>query len=479
MFEIHIILLFFLIVSFLDWHKGLFICIGVGFIQDPIRKLMVGHSVYYTTLIVPFIMATLLGLLQYRKNLRINFLFVLYPKLKMILVIFLLIVIAQAMHTLITTQSIITMGIGLVSYIGPLMGVILAFNYAQEKKDIEGFLSFYLILGAVFMAGVLLEAMGVQSALLGSVGGKHLYTFAPFRITLLSGFMRAAEISAWHGAMIAMLSVIMFSLTKYSGWQKYIWLVVAATALFAVVFTGRRKGLYVFSIFIVIAIILAFYSYSKSWIKYFSFVILGCVFIVLSWQLISFKSQFINFDAYAERMVSKYSDETFVDRFMATTVSSLKWVVLHNGIMGSGAGTGSQGVQHFGGMRTGLAAEGGVAKVLAELGIPGLAIAIWLFSIVMYYIWKIVTYVTHDKTYESLAIGLSAILIAYSTDFAVAHQAFGDPFIMLLIGLIIGFTMAIPSICESNDINRWIKHSYTIPPIITDSKKDQFNGVLP
>jgi hypothetical protein len=76
----------------------------------------------------------------------------------------------------------------------------------------------------------------------------------------------------------------------------------------------------------------------------------------------------------------------------------------------------------------------------------------------MYYIWKIITYVTGDKTYESLSIGLSAILIAYSTDFAIAHQAFGDPFIMLIVGLIIGFTLAIPVTCKSNNIDRWINH---------------------
>jgi len=457
MFEIHIILIFLLIVSFLDWRKGLFLCILVGFIQDPIRKLTPGHSVYYTTLIVPFIMATLLGLLQYRKGLRINLLFRLYPKAKLIIAIFLLIVIAQAARTLITTQSVITMGIGLISYIGPLTGVILAFNYALEKGSIQRFITFYLIIGVIFMVGVLFEAMGYTSSLLGSTGGKHLYIFAPFRLALLSGLMRAAEISAWHGAMIAMLSVVIFALSP-PVWKKYLLLAVAGIALLAVVFTGRRKGLYVFGIFIIISIMLGLYSYAKSWKKYASFVILGCLCIIISFQIITMKDQFLNFEAYAERMAGKYSNETFIDRFMLTTVNSFKWVILKNGVMGAGAGTGSQGAQHFGGTRTGDAAEGGIAKVLAELGIPGLAVAIWLFGIVAQYIWKIITYVLHDKFYESLAIGLSAILIAYSIDFAIAHQAFGDPYIMLLMGLIIGFTLAIPLAFEE-DLKKWVKFS--------------------
>jgi len=474
MFEVHIILFFLLIVSFLDWRKGMFLCILVGFIQDPIRKLTPGHSVYYTTLIVPFIIATLLGLLQYRKDMRINLLYKLYPKVKLIISIFLLIVIAQAMRTLITTQSVITMGIGLVSYIGPLTGVILAFNYALEKGNIQHFLSFYLVIGVIFMAGVLFEAMGYKSVLLGSTGGEHLYAFAPFRIILLSGLMRAAEISAWHGAMIAMLSVVIFALSP-PVWQKYLWLFVAGIALLAVIFTGRRKGIYVFGIFSIIAIMLALYSYAKSWKKYASFIILGCLFFIISFQIITWKDQFINFEAYAERMVSKYGDETFIDRFMLTTVNSFKWVILRNGVMGAGAGTGSQGAQHFGGIRTGGSAEGGIAKVLAELGVPGLVVVVWLFGIVAQYIWKIITYVLHHKMYESLAIGLSAILIAYSMDFTIAHQAFGDPFIMLLIGLVIGFTMAIPLAYEE-DLKKWINFSYIKPRIIF--KNDKLDGFI-
>ena len=77
--------------------------------------------------------------------------------------------------------------------------------------------------------------------------------------------------------------------------------------------------------------------------------------------------------------------------------------------------------------------------------------------------------------YESLAIGLSAILIAYSMDFTIAHQAFGDPFIMLLIGLVIGFTMAIPLAYEE-DLKKWIKFSYINPPI--KFKNDKLDGFI-
>jgi len=465
MFEIHIILIFLLILSFIDWRKGLFICILVGFFQDPIRKLMPGHSVYYTVLIVPFILSVLLGLIQYQKGMRINLIFNLYPKIKLTLIIFLLIVAAQSMRTLIVTNDFNRMGIGLVSYIGPLAGVLLAFNYALEKRNVTNFLIFYLIIGFLFVTGVLAEASGYQSPVLGSVGGNHLFIYFPYRLVLQSGLMRAAEISAWHATMVAMLSVVIFALSSPS-WRKYIWLGIAGIALCAIVFTGRRKGFYVFGGFIIIATILAFYSYAKSWKKYIGFVLLGCISILILFQLITLGDSALDFNAYTYRLVHEYANETPFDRFMQMTINSFQWVILHNGILGSGAGTGSQGVQHFGGALTGLSAEGGVSKVLAELGVPGLVLALLLFFILIRYIWNIIIYVNRQAIYEPLTIGLSSILIAEAMHFSMANQAFGDPFIMLLMGFFAGFTLAIPLISKEKNIQQWKHYNAPVLPVL-------------
>ncbi len=67
------------------------------------------------------------------------------------------------------------------------------------------------------------------------------------------------------------------------------------------------------------------------------------------------------------------------DRASPMTIESFGWVVAQNGPMGAGAGTGSQGAQHFGGGAeiVGGAAEGGLGKIVAELGFPGFFLIVW------------------------------------------------------------------------------------------------------
>jgi hypothetical protein len=132
------------------------------------------------------------------------------------------------------------------------------------------------------------------------------------------------------------------------------------------------------------------------------------------------------------------------------TIDSFQWVILRNGIFGSGAGTGSQGAQHFGGGANivGDAVEGGLAKVLAELGVPGLVLLLWLVVGFVRYIWSILMYITHSKdvdpTQSKLIFGLAAFLMTNGVVYIIAHQVFGDPFVLIVLGFFLGFVLAMP-----------------------------------
>ena len=39
------------VVALADWRKGLVACIAVGFLQDPLRKLWPGESIYLSALV--------------------------------------------------------------------------------------------------------------------------------------------------------------------------------------------------------------------------------------------------------------------------------------------------------------------------------------------------------------------------------------------------------------------------------------------
>ncbi len=103
------------------------------------------------------------------------------------------------------------------------------------------------------------------------------------------------------------------------------------------------------------------------------------------------------------------------ERASLMTVQSIGSVLEQNGPLGSGAGTGSQGAQYFGGGSelVGLGAEGGLAKIVAELGLPGIALILWLALGLGRYFWAIIKQVRQsDVERASLTFGLIAMLVA-------------------------------------------------------------------
>jgi hypothetical protein len=152
------------------------------------------------------------------------------------------------------------------------------------------------------------------------------------------------------------------------------------------------------------------------------------------------------YSSYVARGLTTATRGDTVDRVRGMTVDSFYWILLQNGFFGAGAGTGSQGAQYFGaGADTvGGAVEGGLGKILAELGIPGLALLFWLFAAFLRVVWRLVRDVNDsDPVGAKVAFGLLSLLAANAVEFTTAHQIYGDPFVLLMLGTILGFLLAI------------------------------------
>jgi hypothetical protein len=141
--------------------------------------------------------------------------------------------------------------------------------------------------------------------------------------------------------------------------------------------------------------------------------------------------------------------EASVERLEMMTTGTLQWAVARNGFFGSGAGAGSQGAQYFGGgsQRVGYSAEGGLGKVLAELGVPGLIIFCWLlFALARYLKWILDETRRRDLLETRLIYGLVSFLIANAVVFVTAHQVFGDIFVLFILSLMMGFVFGMQKI---------------------------------
>jgi hypothetical protein len=99
----------------------------------------------------------------------------------------------------------------------------------------------------------------------------------------------------------------------------------------------------------------------------------------------------------------------------------------------------------------GKASEGGLGKVVAELGVPGLALLIVLGIAICHHLWKVAREAGRGGQRRAhYAYGMIAFLVANAVMFAVAHQVFGDPLVLYVIGLALGIAFAVPEMREGS-----------------------------
>ncbi|MGH9761647.1 MAG: hypothetical protein ACREDR_19250 [Blastocatellia bacterium] len=441
-----------------DWRIGVFVCVVAGFLLDPIRKLMPGEPVYLTALVGVFVAATCLG--AFLRGVRFSF----RPihrwngSLRAPMAVFVGFVILQSGIAYLKTSSPVVPVIGLLAYLSPLPAILVGYYFPKSQEGIIKFIVIYLAISAVMVSGIYLSYAGYDWQLWSSVG-EALVTYSPQgeQLTLLSGFFRAPEIAAWHAGASVCLLIVLFMVAPPKKTLRV--LIIGAMMFFitALVLTGRRKFLVEIAVFgvVYLSILILFRRRAvKSAVLLF-------VAVVASFQVYVFlvPDDFkATIEPYYER--SAQVGEEGAGRLSQNSIESFQYVIATNGIFGSGAGTGSQGAQYYGGgaQLVGGSAEGGLGKVLAELGLPGLVLLGWLGIAAIRYLWSIIAFVNRGSASTArLTFALAAFLTSNVLVFTAEHQAFGDVFILVMLGTLCGFVLAMPRLAGNGaalDIRR-------------------------
>jgi hypothetical protein len=462
-FEVYGLLAVAMAVCFANWRTGVFICFLVGFLQDPVRKLMPGEPVVMTALVGAALAVTVLG--AHLRRVRISFkpIHSWNKALRVPLDLFVLLVLAQTVVGFINTGSAIIAGIGLLAYLSPLPAILLGYQFSRSAREITGLVKFYVFGSVLMVSGVYLSYLGFDWKTLVSVG-ESLIAYAPTgeKLVLYSGFFRSPEIAAWHAAAAA---CALITLAVVSRGRLLIKLAAGALTPFllgAILFTGRRKFLVEIFLFVSTYILLLVWSQRKSnesaaMVRLAMVFASGVAIASIAYILVASDATSTNVRPYYARGATVQED--VAERVSVMTIDSFQHVIAKNGVLGSGAGTGSQGAQHFGGgaQIVGGAAEGGVAKVLAELGLPGIALLGWLAVSLIRYLLSILSAIKgKDPQLSRLALGLLAFLVTNGFVYIVAHQVFGDPFVLIILGFLLGFVMAMPRIVQrKSEAERW------------------------
>jgi hypothetical protein len=256
------------------------------------------------------------------------------------------------------------------------------------------------------------------------------------QIPILSGFYRAPDVMGWHASMLAIVGIIMTMrarvLTK--AWP---WIVITGWAFLNCIISGRRKAVYM-----VLAFALAFF-----W-RYFKRLSIAQLSTILAAGLALMSV--VYFVGHSEKSSvytkgAKTSSTEVLERLEGGTFGSIE----QHGIFGAGLGAATQGVRHIIGTETDLGwQEGGMGKLVVELGIPGALSAILLVVVMLRMMLRISAAGDIEGTTQLIRCGLFGIVIANMANFMASAQAYSDPVLTLSAAFYVGALFATATLDE-------------------------------
>jgi len=465
MLEMHLLLIPALLVALIiigNWRYGVALAIPIGLLQDPVRKLIPGEPVFLVAIVVVYVGLAAVVAISRLGGLRLRLVFGNQPMLIRFVNLFVIIVLIQSLLSALRFGSPILSVIGLIAYLSPLPALWLAFYYPRNSGDIERLLIRYIVLVIVIACTIQMSVLGLDWTIFEQVGeGLHIYDrFQRIRIEAHTGLLRGPDLAAWHMGAASCFLILLAVVTQ----RRWILTVGGPIVLFLIgsgLFTGRRKLLVAVLAYLVIYGLLLYYFRQRTGRRAI-FAALSMAFLsVVVAAFVSPDRLVIALSPYLIRGQSVFGD--IGDRFYTMVFEASTWAIHRGGFFGLGAGTGSQGSQHFTGYLAGGAAEGGFAKILVELGVPGLLVALLAFGSLFLYLWRILHYCqTRDAEMTRLALGLFAFLMTQLPLFLGASQTYGDPLVLLILGLCLGFLLAIPRLLHL----RMAMRQATVAPVV-------------
>ena len=414
----------------------------IGFLQDPARKIAEGEPVAMSVMVALVFAAALTRQLFLQQKSIMEPFQKWSPSLVTPLQVYLLIIFLQMVHSILRYGSLQLTVLGLVFYLAPLFAIAIAYHSFGQFKNTRQFIAIFCIFSFLVALSVLLSFNGVQSEFLGEVGSGLIIYDQGTVLEAHSGLMRSSEIAGWHmGSGICLLIILIVS--RYSNYTLLFTALAILLMLAAIVVTGRRKML--FQVVLFISLYLPFVRYYQGRLP-IRYILLLSFLIPISWfafnQLTVIQAE-SRFDLYLLRGSSVFGDAT--ERFTSLGLGSVTWAINRFGILGGGIGVAAQGAQHLGGALAGGAAEGGVGKIVSELGVVAIFVLIWFIRAIAKHIHHCLRLLSqHSQEQLIMTVGVLTFLVANIPTFVVASQVYGDVFVLGILGLLAGSLFAIP-----------------------------------
>jgi hypothetical protein len=436
-----------------NWRDSLIYSVVIGFLQDPLRKITPDQPSLYVGLVLIGVVLTALLLYSRTGRLSLEPLFSGDRQLIGVVEIFIALLLLQILNSFLNLGSLTLTMVGAGFYFAPLIALWLGYQFALQPASVRRFVNTYLFMAFAFAFTVFLSFRGLNSDLFKEVGSGLLINFTELG-TMQQGYVglwRSSEIAAWHIATACCFLLILAVSSRRPNLISLAGLVVVALLVLSSV-TGRRKVLTLVTSFV------GFYSLmialrGDSRIRGNVLAGFGGVGLMLS-LLISFGANPADsgtLGGFVRRTASVW--ENVDERLQTVGFSTIGAALEAAGPFGFGVGAAAQGAASLG-IRVNQAtwaAEGGFGKISAELGLAGIAIFAMIIVLLSLLYWRIIGQLRFaPPSYSLLNLGLLSFLAANLPNFAVASQAYGDPFILCLLGLSAGFVLASPTVLSAH-----------------------------
>ena len=429
-------------IAFANWRIGVVLWMLTAILQDPIRKITPGNPIYLTVSFLPVYVATFTSL-----NLSQNVFKAFareYSSLARLFQAMIAMLLVSAVYGFAFSQnSVLESMIGIGSYVGGLPAIYC--GYVLLKKDYR-FLD-WLMLGfvaatSIMLIGVPLEHLGYEFSRpwLGTIAmtGVNRRWFNDFDyVEMISGFYRSPEIMGWHAMALVICSFYLY-LRRPS--YAVIWAALATWGCYAVFLSGRRKMLLMLFVFVGVFLTFSTFRNRQRIVK---------ALVLTSTLLVPGILFFVN-DLY--RMSLSSGVDTAGGKVAEKMMAGPIWLAGIVGPFGYGVGTLTQGAQHFTKSVDIPLVEGGMEKVMVEVGLVGLLMVV-LLGVQLAIESRRCLRLGQRFLPKEIGPGFCFAYIAANVSaFLIAFQFLGDPFIGTFLGLFIGMLLSTNRIIQSQNL---------------------------
>ena len=427
-------------VALSNWRHGWFAAVLCGVLQDPVRKLTPGTPAALSMSIVAVYAVILFAALGALQRNRTDFARR-FPNLYSTIALFLVMLVFAAMNGLATfgLSGWKVPALSFLIYLLPIPAVLLGYSWLTREEQIVSFFRFYSIVTSVAMTGTVLEYLRVRSPVLGMVAMPWGYIrhLPGIEIRVLSGIYRAPDIMGWHAAMLTAIGITLAVRARVLT-RAWPWIAVAAWGFLNCIISGRRKAVYMVLVFG-----LAFlwrYIRRLTTAQVAMIVFLGVALGLVVNEVRSSQES----EVYARG--ARTTPGEVLQRLEGGFLGTLR----QGSILGQGLGAATQGIRHVSGRETDFGwQEGGLGKLTAELGLPGLLVAMMMAWAILRMMMRISAVNDIPGTSQLIRVALFAMVVANIGNFLASAQAYSDPVLTLMTAFIAGCLFATATLDES------------------------------